>query len=62
MNSGFSIDIVARMHGVDAFENEVDAYPSITRISRDGGPLFYAQCTQSFTEAGAHTHGHHTGP
>lgn len=51
VNNGYSIDVVARMHGIDAFEDEVDAYPSITRISRDGGPLLYVQCTQDFSEA-----------
>lgn len=50
INNGFSIDVVARMHGVDAFEDEVDAYPSITRISRDGAPLLYAQCAHDFSE------------
>ncbi len=51
VENGYSIDCLIRMHGVDAFDEEVDAYPAITRISKDGGQLCYVNCEPSFCEA-----------
>jgi adenine-specific DNA-methyltransferase len=42
VGAGWSVDVVLSMSGVDAFEEEVDAYPAITvlrRTRQDGGPL-----------------------
>jgi adenine-specific DNA-methyltransferase len=42
IGSGWSVDALVSMTGVDAFEDEVDAYPAITVIRRaeqDRGPL-----------------------
>lgn len=50
VDEGFAINVLVRMYGVDAFEDEVDAYPSITCISRAGGDIRYADCTSSFNE------------
>ncbi len=50
VENDFSIDCLIRMHGVDAFDAEVDAYPAITRISKNGGDLLYVDCDQSFCE------------
>lgn len=50
VDGGYGIDVLVRMYGVDAFEDEVDAYPSITRISKDGGDIRYADCVATFAE------------
>jgi adenine-specific DNA-methyltransferase len=42
ISAGWSVDAVVSMTGVDAFEEEVDAYPAVTvirRVPQDGGPL-----------------------
>lgn len=51
VDNGYSIDTIVRMYGVNAFEDEVDAYPSITRISRTGGDIRYANCSREFCES-----------
>jgi hypothetical protein len=43
VSEGWSVETVISMTGVDAFQDEVDAYPSITilrRAPQEGGPLF----------------------
>ena len=55
VSEGWSVDCVIGMTGVDAFADEVDAYPAITIIRRDaqdGGPLA-VEATPSFDETGA---------
>ena len=44
----YHIDTIIRMHGVDAFEREVSAYPAITRIDENKGKIKYADCDNSF--------------
>lgn len=42
VTAGWSVDAIVSMTGVDAFEDEVDAYPAITVLTRsrqEGGPL-----------------------
>lgn len=50
-----NLDTVIRMHGVDAFADEVDAYPAITLItkSRPHGTLRYVDCARSFDDSDA---------
>lgn len=50
VDNGYAIDCLIRMHGVDAFEDEVDAYPSITRITHSEDTLFYVECDPAFSE------------
>lgn len=45
----YSIDFLIRMHGVDAFDEEVDAYPAITKLSKSGGKLRYVNCETTFS-------------
>lgn len=49
VDSGYSVDVLVRMYGVDAFEAEVDAYPSITRIVKDVCDIRYADCSADFS-------------
>ena len=49
----FSIDCLVRMHGVNAFDSEVDAYPAITKISKSGGDISYVDCNSSFNKFSA---------
>ena len=49
----YHIDTLVRMHGVDAFEVEVSAYPAIIRIDYGIGKLKYVDCIGSFTDANA---------
>lgn len=44
----YHLDTIVRMHGIDAFETEVSAYPSIIRIDKLEGKIKYADCKQSF--------------
>ncbi len=46
----YHIDTIIRMHGVDAFETEVSAYPAITRIDRCKGKIKYVDCRSTFNE------------
>lgn len=47
-DNGFFLNELVRMHGVDAFETEVDAYPSITMVSRQRTGLRYVDCAENF--------------
>jgi hypothetical protein len=50
----FSVETVIEMHDVDAFEDEVSAYPSITVLRRASqGPAVVATAKRGFDEAGA---------
>jgi adenine-specific DNA-methyltransferase len=52
--AGFSVETVIEMHDVDAFEEEVSAYPSVTILRRTSqGPAIVAMANQGFDEAGA---------
>ncbi len=45
----YGIEIICRMHGVDAFESEVSAYPAITLISRVRSVKSkYVTCSEDF--------------
>lgn len=45
----FSVELVWRMHDVDAFESEVSAYPAIVQIShRTQGEVIVAECSENF--------------
>ena len=46
--SYYHIDTLARMHDTDAFEEEVSAYPAITRIDLGEGAIKYVNCHPSF--------------
>ncbi|SEQ29431.1 Eco57I restriction-modification methylase domain-containing protein [Streptomyces radiopugnans] len=49
---GFSMDLVLTMHDVDAFDEQVSAYPAITVISnRRQGPAVVADTTRAFDAA-----------
>lgn len=50
VDNSYSIDSLIRMHGVDAFDEEVDAYPAITKLSKSGGKLRYVNCETAFSE------------
>ena len=52
VSSGYSVDSVIVMHDVDAFEDDVSAYPAIT-VLRNGeqGPVQLVDAKQSFDEA-----------
>lgn len=50
----FSVDAVVTMHDVDAFENEVSAYPAVTVLSnRPQGSAVVADTTAAFQESHA---------
>jgi adenine-specific DNA-methyltransferase len=52
--AGFSMETVIEMHDVDAFEEEVSAYPSVTILRRRSqGSAIVATANKSFDEAGA---------
>ena len=55
VGTSYDLRAVVRMYGVDAFEEQVDAYPSITVIgSSDPSPDFiFALCDEKFGEADA---------
>jgi len=45
----FCVEAVFEMHGVDAFAQEVSAYPAVTQIRRTGqGEVLYAKATERF--------------
>ncbi len=52
--AGFSMEAVIEMHDVDAFEEDVSAYPSVTILRRESqGPAIVAMANKDFDEAGA---------
>ena len=54
VTSGFSVDFVLTMHDVDAFEEQVSAYPAITIISKQRqGRAVAADTSKGFSPAGA---------
>lgn len=52
-DNGYFVNTLIRMHGVDAFESEVDAYPAITIISRRESDIKYVDCDTSFSSKDA---------
>jgi adenine-specific DNA-methyltransferase len=43
ITAGFAVDVIIEMHNADAFHDEVDAYPAISVIRRQGqGPVIVA--------------------
>jgi len=48
--SSYDLEALVRMHGVDAFDDEVDAYPAITLIRRRPSkkPLRFVNCNPDF--------------
>jgi hypothetical protein len=54
VSSGYSVESVVQMHDVDAFENEVSAYPAITVIRRgEQGSATVVEATAGFDEGSA---------
>jgi adenine-specific DNA-methyltransferase len=54
VTAGFSVETVIEMHEVDAFEQEVSAYPSVTVLRRASqGPAIVATAKRGFDETGA---------
>ena len=50
VSEGYSLDVHIRMHGVDAFEEDVSAYPAISLIRRGSGrPMRYMECGPRFS-------------
>ncbi|MBR3317510.1 MAG: Eco57I restriction-modification methylase domain-containing protein [Atopobiaceae bacterium] len=50
VSDGYSLDVHVRMHGVDAFEDDVAAYPAISLIRRGTGrPTRYIDCSPQFS-------------
>lgn len=50
VSRGFSLDAHVRMHGVDAFEDDVSAYPAISLIKRGAGrTIRYMECDSRFS-------------
>jgi hypothetical protein len=48
---GYSVDMILQMHGVDAFENDVAAYPAIMQISNmSQGEVVCAVVNETFSE------------
>ena len=51
----FSVEAVCEMHGVNAFAEDVSAYPAITQIRRSRqDEALYAAATERFDQAAAH--------
>ena len=51
VTSGWSVDVTVAMHDVDAFEEQVSAYPAISVIRRgEQGPSVVADTTRAFGE------------
>ncbi len=58
VGTGYSVDAVIEMHDVDAFENEVSAYPAVTVIRRrPQGAAVLASTTKEFGAHSAHALG-----
>jgi hypothetical protein len=54
VTAGFSVETVIEMHDVDAFQQEVSAYPSVTVLRRASqGPAIVATAKRGFDETGA---------
>lgn len=50
LSKDYSLDAHVRMHGVDAFENDVSAYPAISLIRRGANrPIRYMECRPRFS-------------
>ena len=47
----YHIDILIKMHDVDAFEVEVSAYPAIIRIDFGNDKIKYVDCSKTFSES-----------
>lgn len=51
VSSGYSLDVHVRMHGVDAFEDVVAAYPAISLLRRGPGrAIRYVDCGNCFSQ------------
>ncbi len=51
VSQGYSLDVHVRMHGVDAFEDDVSAYPAISLIRKGlGRGIRYMECSPHFSE------------
>lgn len=47
----YSMELICRMHGVDAFESEVSAYPAVIIIGKDrSAGCKYAACREGFND------------
>jgi len=47
---GYAVEAIYEMHGVDAFAEQVSAYPAITQIrNAEQREVFYANCRDSFS-------------
>ena len=44
------MDAIVRMHGVDAFEKKVSAYPAVILINGDKKDTVFAECSEEFSE------------
>lgn len=54
VSEGYSLDAHVRMHGVDAFESEVSAYPAVSVLGRGTGrSVRYVECREGFSESDA---------
>lgn len=45
----YHIDSIIRMHDVDAFEEDVSAYPAIVKVDRGEGKIKYVNCSSDFS-------------
>lgn len=54
ITQAFSVDMVLALHDVDAFEDEVSAYPAVVVVrNKDQGEVLVADTTSTFAEADA---------
>lgn len=55
VGSTCNLEALVRMHGVDAFEDDVDAYPAITLIRKEAarGPIRFVNCASDFAREDA---------
>lgn len=55
VGSTCNLEALVRMHGVDAFEDDVDAYPAITLIRKEAarGPIRFVNCASDFAKVDA---------
>ena len=51
---GYHMDLICRMHGVDAFEEKVDAYPAIILINGSDRDTVFVDCSPTFSAIDAH--------
>lgn len=47
---GYRMDLICRMHEVDAFEEKVDAYPAIILINGSDRDTVFIDCSSTFSE------------